>query len=171
MTSADTRRLFPDKAESAMRAEIGTILSKETISGRYMSDLTAGQRKGIIYGSTNLTNKYLPLLGDDGNRIIDKVKARLCAGGDKQDRSTFTKEESSSPTANITSIFAVAQIAAAEGRTVMIGDVGSAFLNAQMPKDDPMKLVFMRIAPLIAAINCDHTLIPEYSVRSLSSIS
>jgi hypothetical protein len=44
----------------------------------------------------------------------------------------------------------VAQIAAAEGRHVISLDIGSAYLNAKMPQDDPSKLVFMAITPIIA---------------------
>ena len=49
----------------------------------------------------------------------------------------------------------IAQIAAAEGRHVISLDIGSAYLNARMPKDDLNKLVFMAIAPTIADILID----------------
>ena len=34
----------------------------------------------------------------------------------------------------------------------MIADVGSAYLNAHMPQNDPKKFVFMMIAPNVAQI-------------------
>jgi hypothetical protein len=49
----------------------------------------------------------------------------------------------------------IAQLAAAEGRHVISLYIGSAYLNAKMPKDDPSKLVFMAIAPIIANILTD----------------
>jgi hypothetical protein len=74
----------------------------------------------------NVVEKYLTTLDSDDNRALDKVKARLCVDGRGQDRTEYRQEEIESPTANIASIFAIAQIAAAEGRFVMVGDVGSA---------------------------------------------
>ena len=40
-------------------------------------------------------------------------------------------------------IFTVAQIAAAGNRFIMVGDVGSAYLNANMPMDKPHKILHM----------------------------
>ena len=68
---------------------------------------------------------------------------------------TSSRSETSSPTASTSAILNIAQLAAAEGRHVISLDIGSAYLNANMPKDDPSKLVFMAIAPLIAGILTD----------------
>jgi Reverse transcriptase (RNA-dependent DNA polymerase) len=95
----------------------------------------------------NVVEKYLPTLDPDGNRAIDKVKARLCVDGRGQDRDDYRPEDIESLTANISSIFTVAQIAAAEQRFVMVGDVGSAYLNAAMPTDNPDKILYMLIEP------------------------
>ena len=80
-------------------------------------------------------------------------------GGDCQDRSQYSAAETSSPTVSTTSIFLLAQIAAAEGRDVTTIDIGSAYLNAYMPKTDPSKLVFMRISKEVSQImaNLDNT--------------
>jgi hypothetical protein len=86
------------------------------------------------------TPQATPTLDPDGNRALDKVKARLCVDGRGQDRTEYRQEEIESPTANIASIFTIAQIAAAEGRFVMVGDVGSAYLNAIMPRGSLDKL-------------------------------
>ena len=42
-------------------------------------------------------------------------------------------------------IFTVAQLAAAEKRSVMVEDVRSAYLNAKMPLDKPDKILHMLI--------------------------
>jgi hypothetical protein len=52
--------------------------------------------------------------------------------------------ETSSPTISTSAIFIIAQEAATKGHTVATVDIGSAYLNATMPKQDPTKLVFMR---------------------------
>jgi hypothetical protein len=78
-----------------------------------------------------------------------------------------------------TSIFLLAQIAAAEGRDVTTIDIGSAYLNALMPKTDPSKLVFMRISKEVSQImanldktfnsflNTDGTLVVELDIPAL----
>ena len=60
--------------------------------------------------------------------------------------------ETSSPTVNTTSIFLIAQIAAHKNRDITTIDIGSAYLNASMPKTDPSKLVFMRISKEVSQI-------------------
>ena len=54
----------------------------------------------------------------------DKLKARLVAGGDKQDKELYEDLCLSSPTAFTTSVLAVAAIAACEGRLVTVMDIG-----------------------------------------------
>ncbi len=118
------------------------------------ASLTQAQRKGIIRSQMNVTQKYAP--SSDGNgKITDKLKARLVGGGDGQDRNLYSRIDTSSPTASTSAILIIAQLAAAEGRHVISLDIGSAYLNAKMPKDDQNKLVFMAIAPLIAGILTD----------------
>ena len=81
----------------------------------------------------------------NGDRQVDKVKARLCVDGRAQLRDNYRPEEIESPTASISSIFAIAQISAAQDRFIMVGDVGSAYLNADMPMDKPDKILYMSI--------------------------
>jgi hypothetical protein len=88
-------------------------------------------------------------------RMKVKLKARPVVGGDCQDRRLHTRANIFSPTASTSPIIIIAQIAAAEGRHVISLDIGSADLNARMPKDDPNKLVFMALAPTIADILID----------------
>ena len=62
--------------------------------------------------------------------IFEKFKARLVAGGDQQDRSLY--DDISSPTARTESVLSIAAIAAAEGRRVMVIDIGGAFVNVDI---------------------------------------
>ena len=68
----------------------------------------------------------------DSNGTSLGFKARLVAGGHMQDRSLLLPEEISSPTAPTPFIFAVASIAAAEGRSVATADVPGAYLHADI---------------------------------------
>ena len=70
--------------------------------------------------------------------VIDKVKARFCVDGRAQIREDYKADEVESPTATM---FTVAQIAAVENRFIMVGGVGSAYLNANMPKEKPDKIL------------------------------
>ena len=73
-------------------------------------DLTKEQKGKIISGKIFIKNRYLA----DGS--FDKVKARLVAGGQLQDRSVYSN--GGSPTASNSNIFTIAAIAAREGRAV-----------------------------------------------------
>lgn len=76
---------------------------------------------------------------------FEKLKSRFVAGGHQQDRTIY--EDLSSPTVGMTSLFAVAVIAAAENRRVITVDVPGAYLNT-----DIEKIVYMKISKDIAAI-------------------
>lgn len=69
-----------------------------------------------------LTEKF-DSLGD-----FVKLKSRLVAMGNET-----VDMEVSSPTVSRASVYAVTAIAAVEGRHVLSGDIGSAFLNAYIP--------------------------------------
>ena len=70
------------------------------------------------------------------------------AGGNQQDRNLY--DNLSSPTAATTSVLTVAAIAAAEGREVVVIDIGGAFLNADM---DPTGIVVhMRLDKVMTAM-------------------
>ena len=81
---------------------------------------------------------------------VDKIKSRLVARCDKQDRELYVGEDLLATTADSMSVFAIIAIAAEEGRTVCTGDVGGAYLNASMGKNSPK--VLMSIEPRLATI-------------------
>ena len=92
-----------------------------------------------------LTPKIFP------NGAIDKIKARIVAGGHRQDKQLYEDKEISSPTVALTSVLMMAALAAKEGKHVMTLDHKAAYLNAAM--DGPP--VEMLISPDIAEILCD----------------
>ena len=151
VTAKRALREDPASARPAIEAELRTLIGKGVFRPVKTSTLTPTQRAGIIRSQLNITQKYLPTT-DGAGRIKDRVKARLVGGGDCQDRSQYSVAETSSPTVNTTSIFLIAQIAAHENRDITTIDIGSAYLNASMPKTDPSKLVFMRISKEVSQI-------------------
>ena len=138
-----------EQAEPAIMAELATLLTKKVFHAVDIQSLTPLQQKGILNSTMNVTQKFAPS-SDGKGRVKDKLKARLVCGGNRQDRSMYTREETSSPTVSTTSVLLLSQLAAAERRTVISLDIGSAYLNASMPKDDPLRAVHMRISPEIA---------------------
>ena len=90
--------------------------------------------------------KYKP----DG--MFDKLKARLVAGGNRQDRSIYSESDTSSPTVATEAVMMIAAIAARECRHVVTIDIGGAFLRGKF-KDgsDP---VVMRLEKELADTLC-----------------
>ena len=153
ITARCAMKEIPELAEPAILLELSNILKKNVFTGRHFMSLSTSQKNSIIRSAMNITQKVAPT-SDGSGRTKDKVKARLVGGGDGQDRNHYTRADTSSPTFSITAIFIIAQVAAAERRHIVTLDIGSAYLNAPMPKDDPDKLVFMRIQPDIATLLC-----------------
>ena len=77
------------------------------------------------------------------------VKGRLVYNG-KPTREWLSKEEASSPTVQVESIFMTAVIDAKEDRDVMTADIPNAFIQAHMPKiDDGDERVVMKITGVL----------------------
>jgi len=113
------------KATDAMTKELYQLaIVKKAFHPILIKDLSTEQKKKIIRSSMFLKEKFLP----DGT--FEKLKARLVAGGDMQDRSIYG--DVSSPTVSSSAVFIVAGIAAAEKRKVKAIDFTSAYLNAVM---------------------------------------
>jgi hypothetical protein len=79
-----------------------------------------------------LKEKYL------ANGELERIKARLVAGGHIQDVTPY--DDTSSPTADLTSVFVIYTIAAREKRKVVTVDIKGAYLNAQIKEKVFMKL-------------------------------
>jgi hypothetical protein len=141
-------KLFKTETEKAIELEVTALLSTTTFEAVDADKPLHNQRKRTLRSIMNVVEKYLPTLDSAGNRALDKVKARLCVDGRGQDRGEYRQEEIESPTVNIASIFIIAQIAAVEGRFVMVGDVG--YLNALMPRRNQDKILYMAIEPDVA---------------------
>ena len=135
-----------NKAEIAVREELRQLMDKGTFQPINIKYLTQDQRQHVIGAKMFIKEKTHP----DGT--FDKVKARLVARGDLQDRSIYT-EDLSAYTVERCSIMIIITIAVKENRHVASLDIGGAYLNAQMPDHNPD--IIMRIDPQLATIVCD----------------
>ena len=95
-----------------MSKSISHPIAKKTLSD--------AELKAVIRSSCFVKEKITP----DG--IVDKIKARIVAGGNQQDKSIYTLDEKSSAIVSTAAIFATVAIAAYEGRHIIPMDVEMA---------------------------------------------
>ena len=151
VTAKRAMRDDPEQSEPAIMQELQNLTDKLVLRGVHTENLTPGQRSRILRSQMNVTKKVTPS-SDGSGRTLDRVKARLVAGGDGQDRNHYSRSETTSPTASTSGLAITLMLAAATGCHCVTADIGCAYLNATMPKNDPDKLVFIRIPPHIAAM-------------------
>jgi len=132
-----------DESIKSISKEKKQLVDLETFHGVNIQDISYDQNKKIIPSSMFLKKKYRA----DGT--FEKLKARLVAGGHRQDK-TIYEGKTSSPTVNTSSVFIIAAIAAMEGKAVATVDVPGAYLRAEMPKDG--ERVYMRLDKFISNI-------------------
>ena len=125
---------YGDAAMASLIEEVDGMLQRKVWTGVLWSSLSKTQRKRILRSSAFMKEKF------DLRGNFLKIKARIVADGRGEDRSLYTESEVTSPTVSMSSLFTVASIAAAEGRSVMTMDVQQAYLNADMNKDVYIKL-------------------------------
>jgi len=126
-----------EAGEAAIIKELTSIHGTGTIQGVDFSKLTQVQKARAIRSMLFFKEKYLP------NGDFDKLKARLVASGNQQDRSVYSESQTSSPTVATEVVMMVATIAAKEQRHVMTADITSAFLRGKF--DDNSRPVHMRL--------------------------
>ena len=125
---------YGEEARKALIAEIDQMLKRKVWTGVLKDTLSKRQRKAIIRSHTFLKEKLSP------TNVFLKLKARLVAMGNLQDRSLYGEEDTSSPTVAQSSAYVVLAVAANERRHVMSFDVTCAYLNADMPGEVIMEL-------------------------------
>ena len=129
--------------DASLNEEIKGIAIRKVWSGVDITTLTPAERRQVIRSSVFFKMKY-----KDG--VIDRLKARLVAGGDQQDKTIYDESSDiSSPTVSTTSVFSIAATAAAKKHYIMTFDIGQAYLNA-----DIKELVLVRLDPISARILC-----------------
>lgn len=147
-TVREALREQPEEAAAVIKAELQQIVDKKVWHGVRTDTLTQDEKRAILPSSMFLKQKFTAA-GE-----LDKYKARLVAGGHRQDKSLY--EDLASPTASLCSVFTTAAIAAQESRKVMTCDIGGAFLHCpiaptgvtvRMALDKVMTRFLLEIAP------------------------
>ena len=113
--------------------KVWTVLRKE--------GLTYAQLKNSIRSSMFLKEKY------NAAGVFEKLKARLVAGGNEQDKTVY--EQLSCPTVTQETIMMVLSIAASERRKVRTIDITGAYLECDMT--DQVEVI-MKLDPLLTKI-------------------
>ena len=141
---AAEKRHGMDKTVDTLKTELKQMLSKKVWRPEYWNLLTSEEKRSVIRSSLFLKEKY------DAAGLFQKLKARLVAGGNWQDRTIYSDSEMSSPTVSTSSVFIVATIAAKERRKVVTLDYSGAYLNATMKRS-----VRMILEPRLAEVLCE----------------
>ena len=121
-----------NEAKKVIVSELKQMIDKRVWVPVLGGKLSAMQRAATIRSSMFLKQKNNP----DGS--FHKLKARLVAGGDQQDKSLY--EDLSSPTVSTSAVFTLLAIAAHERRRVAVVDISGAYLNADMPSGVPVHM-------------------------------
>jgi hypothetical protein len=111
-----------DQAAAAARSELQSMLRKNVFE-----PAKPNVRKTIM------SFMFFKAKHDANGKFL-KLKARLVAGGHQQNRLLY--EDVSSPTCSLHSLFLVSAIAAKENRVIATMDIASAYLNADMERQD-----------------------------------
>ena len=132
--------------DGAVIEELKNLINKEVFEFVKASSTI----KTAIPSKMILTPKKLP------NGQIDRMKARLVAGGHRQDRSLYKDQDTSSPTVALSTVLMAASIAAHKAQHVMTLDHKAAYLNASMVGNS----VYVRLGKDVAVLLCK--LAPKY---------
>ena len=137
-------KVFGNEAMRATKDEIAGIINREVLLGKKFSELSKTQRKKIIRAKVIITEKFK-------NGVFERLKARLVALGNLQDKTEYTKAELSSPTPSSMIVLIQIALAAMKKKSVYSFDIGQAFLNSEMSE----KEVFIRLTADVAKIMTD----------------
>ncbi len=121
--------VFGISGAAAVRKELEQLLYRKVMHGKRSKELTRDQKRAAL--------RYLMFLKQ---KRCGKIKGRGCADGRKQ-RIYKSKEETSSPTIHIESLFLSCIIDALEKREVATLDIPGAFMQAEIDEIIHVKLV------------------------------
>jgi hypothetical protein len=119
----------PDQAIDAIKSEFKQLMDKKVWRA---VDPRQGPSARPIPFSMKVSQKYDAM----GNFI--KCKARLVAGGHRQERDEFT--DTSSPTVSTEAVLSVLSISAFRGNHITLVDITGAYLHARLLAPQRMKL-------------------------------
>jgi hypothetical protein len=131
----------PGATVASVQKEFKQLLDKDVWTIMSKANLTRFQLRSAIRSSMFLKEKF------DAAGVFDKLKARLVAGGDGQDREQF--DNLSCPTVTQETVMMVLAIAAVERRKLMTIDITGAYLECDLT--DEMEVI-MKLDPLLTRI-------------------
>ena len=129
LTCKQAEKKHGQVATDSITGELQQLLDKDFAEPLLPENTTPDMMRTAICSKMFVKQKLKP----DGS--IDKVKSRLVARGDMQDRARYMVEDLSATTADCLSVLTVLAVAAHEKRHVLSADVGGAYLNASLGKD------------------------------------
>ena len=117
--------------------ECTSLLEESIFHPVFNKTLAEDQVKSVLRSTCLLKKQTTP----DG--VFDKLKARIEAGENQQDKTIYTLEETPSPKEY------TAAVAAHQGGNIIMMDVETVYLNAKMIEGKP---IYMRLDILIIAV-------------------
>ena len=151
----------PQATVDSVTKEFKQLVDKKVWTVLSKAGLTKGQLKTAIRSSMFLKEKY------DAAGAFEKLKARLVAGGDGQDRSLYG--DLSSPTVSQETIMMVLAVAAAERRRLTTIDITGAYLECDL--DDEIAVI-MKLDPVLSRIlqDVDKTAIGQQDEKGVTYV-
>jgi hypothetical protein len=128
-------------SKASIMKELQQLVDKDVWEVIDKAGLSRQQLRKVIRSSMFLTEKFT------ASGVFDKLKSRLVAGGDRQDKSLYANL--SSPTVAHETVMMVIAIAAIERRKVATIDITGAYLECDIGENDE---VIMTIDPLLATL-------------------
>ncbi len=120
---------FKAKGEAGVTKELTQMHDMNVFRPIEVESLTYNEKKKALLSLMFLKEKR-----------DSSIKARMCADGRKQKDGTWAKQDTTSPTVAMESVFITAVIDAHEGRDVACFDIPGAFLHADVDEDITMVL-------------------------------
>lgn len=134
-------KLQKTSTREAVMKELEQILNKKVWTYINWGELSKTQTKKVIRSLMFLKEKV-----DAAGQFV-KMKARLVAGGDGQDKTIY--DNISSPTVCLESVMSILAIAAILQRKIATVDITGAYLECELPDDDE---VLMRLDPVVTRL-------------------
>jgi hypothetical protein len=131
----------PEATVKSIGKEFRQLIDKQVWHVLKKGNLTKSQLRSAIRSSMFLKEKF------DAAGVFDKLKARLVAGGDGQDRELF--DNLSCPTVTQETVMMVLAVAAIEKRKVTTIDITGAYLECDLTDDVE---VIMKLDPVLTKI-------------------
>ena len=121
-------KYFGKDSENAVTEELKQLHMCDSFKPINPSNLSKSEKAKILESHLFLKQKR-----------DSTIKGRLVGGGNKQ-RDYVSKNDVSSPTATLESVFLVSTIAAKKNRKVATVDIPNAFFQTEIPSDEKIRM-------------------------------